>query len=250
MNVTSATLSSSFLEMSADRILQAEMKVEYTVDPLDADEVSDVNQAISRQLYQLIEWAKHLPNFIGLPLNDQVALLKSGWNELLIAALAHRSMCAKDAILLANGMLVRRNTASQVGVGCIFDRVLSELVAKMRQLNLDKTELGCLRCVVLFNPEAKNLKNVDRVEQVRDSVYGTLEQYTRSVYPEQCGRFAKLLLRLPALRSVALKCVEHLFFYKLVGAVKAESGSSFHSGNSMTIDTFLHNMLERSSSDF
>ena len=30
------------------------------------------------------------------------------------------------------------------------------------------------------------------------------------------NRFAKLLLRLPALRSIGLKCVEHLFFYKLI----------------------------------
>ncbi len=29
-------------------------------------------------------------------------------------------------------------------------------------------------------------------------------------------RFAKLLLRLPALRSIGLKCMEHLFFYKIL----------------------------------
>ncbi|MCQ4179945.1 hypothetical protein FK518_30895, partial [Klebsiella pneumoniae] len=29
-------------------------------------------------------------------------------------------------------------------------------------------------------------------------------------------RFAKLLLRLPALRSIGLKCLEHLFFFKLI----------------------------------
>ena len=29
-------------------------------------------------------------------------------------------------------------------------------------------------------------------------------------------RFAKLLLRLPALRSIGLKCAEHHFFFKLV----------------------------------
>ena len=34
----------------------------------------------------------------------------------------------------------------------IFHRVLTELVAKMREMKMDKTELGSLRAVVLFNP--------------------------------------------------------------------------------------------------
>lgn len=37
-------------------------------------------------------------------------------------------------------------------MGTIFDRVLTELVAKMREMKMDKTELGCLRAIVLFNP--------------------------------------------------------------------------------------------------
>ena len=36
-------------------------------------------------------------------------------------------------------------------------------------------------------------------------------------YPDQPGRFAKLLLRLPALRSIGLKCVESMFLFKTVG---------------------------------
>ena len=47
---------------------------------------------------------------------------------------------------------VHRSSAHQAGVGAIFDRVLSELVAKMKEMKIDKTELGCLRSIVLFNP--------------------------------------------------------------------------------------------------
>lgn len=34
----------------------------------------------------------------------------------------------------------------------IFDRVLVELVTKMRDMKMDLAELGCLRTIVLFNP--------------------------------------------------------------------------------------------------
>lgn len=71
-----------------------------------------------------------------------------------------------------------------------------------------------MRAIVLFNPEAKGLKNVDKIEQLRESVYSTLEKYCRTSYSDQSGRFAKLLLRLPALRSVGLKCVDYLFINK------------------------------------
>lgn len=35
---------------------------------------------------------------------------------------------------------------------CFLCRVLTELVSKMRDMQMDKSELGCLRAIVLFNP--------------------------------------------------------------------------------------------------
>lgn len=71
---------------------------------------------------------------------------------MLIAGFSHRSIPVKDGILLATGIHVHRSSAHHAGVGTIFDRVLSELVAKMREMKMDKSELGCLRAIVLFNP--------------------------------------------------------------------------------------------------
>lgn len=71
---------------------------------------------------------------------------------------------------------------------------------------------------------------MSEVEQLREKVYASLEEYCKMHYPDEPGRFAKLLLRLPALRSIGLKCLEHLFFFKLIGDTP--------------IDTFLLEMLE------
>ena len=49
------------------------------------------------------------------------------------------------------------------------------------------------------------------VESLREKVYVSLEEYCRCQYPDEPGRFAKLLLRLPALRSIGLKCSSYLF---------------------------------------
>ncbi|KAH0516347.1 Retinoic acid receptor RXR-alpha [Microtus ochrogaster] len=111
-----------------------------------------------------------------------------GWNELLIASFSHRSIAVKDGILLATGLHVHRNSAHSAGVGAIFDRVLTELVSKMRDMQMDKTELGCLRAIVLFNPDSKGLSNPAEVEALREKVYASLEAYCKHKYPEQPGR--------------------------------------------------------------
>lgn len=225
--------SSANADMPVENILDAELRVNPNNDTyVDAqnDPVTNICQAADKQLLTLVDWAKHIPHFSELPLDDQVILLRAGWNELLIAAFSHRSIAVKDGILLSTGLHVHRSSAHSAGVGSIFDRVLTELVAKMREMSMDKTELGCLRAIILFNPDAKNLKNVAQVEKLREMVYASLEEYCRTKYPNEPGRFAKLLLRLPALRSIGLKCLEHLFFFKLIGDTP--------------IDTFLMEMLE------
>ncbi|XP_068431170.1 retinoic acid receptor RXR-beta-A isoform X4 [Clinocottus analis] len=226
-------------EMPVEKILEAEMAVEQKTElqtdggsggSSPNDPVTNICQAADKQLFTLVEWAKRIPHFSELALDDQVILLRAGWNELLIASFSHRSISVKDGILLATGLHVHRNSAHSAGVGAIFDRVLTELVSKMRDMQMDKTELGCLRAIILFNPDAKGLSNPSEVEQLRERVYASLESYCKQKYPDQQGRFAKLLLRLPALRSIGLKCLEHLFFFKLIGDTP--------------IDTFLMEMLE------
>jgi len=132
------------------------------------------------------------------------------------------------------------NFYEQNGVGLhnVFDRIISEVVVKLRDLKVDKAELGCMKAIILFNPgkpdsgiyfgkdleiwfdipDARGLSqaSIDTVEAIRDKVYATLEEYTRSTFPNEPGRFAKLLLRLPALRSIGLRVEDHLFFYRLI----------------------------------
>nr|CAD7438936.1 unnamed protein product [Timema bartmani] len=239
--------SSLHADMPVERILEAEKKVEckseqqnveFDIGLLRTSEVSthignlqlaqpnavtNICQATNKQLFQLVEWAKNIPHFTSLPIEDQVLLLRAGWNELLIAAFSHRSIEVKDGIVLATGLTVHRNSAHQAGVGTIFDRVLSELVSKMREMKMDKTELGCLRSIILFNPDVRGLKSSQEVELLREKVYAALEEYTRITHHDEPGRFAKLLLRLPSLRSIGLKCLEHLFFFRLIGDVPIDT---------------------------
>ncbi|NXH04852.1 RXRA protein, partial [Loxia leucoptera] len=125
--------SSANEDMPVEKILEAELAVEPKTETyIEAnmgltpsspnDPVTNICQAADKQLFTLVEWAKRIPHFSELPLDDQVILLRAGWNELLIASFSHRSIAVKDGILLATGLHVHRNSAHSAGVGAIFDR--------------------------------------------------------------------------------------------------------------------------------
>lgn len=218
------------VDMPLERIVEAEKRVECNEMPASLENInSNIRQASNTHLLQLLEWAKYLPHFTSLNLQDQIMLLKHSWNELHIISLAHRSLGTQEGIVLATGLTINKSTSHAIGVGNIYDWI-QDFINKFREIRVDKTELACLRAVILFNPELRGLVCKEDVNMLREKVYEVMEEYVRTTYPSEPGRFAKLLLRLPVLRSIGLKCQDHLFFYRLVTGV--------------TLESFLTEMLE------
>uniref|UniRef100_A0A1B0CMQ0 Nuclear receptor subfamily 2 group B member 4 n=2 Tax=Lutzomyia longipalpis TaxID=7200 RepID=A0A1B0CMQ0_LUTLO len=206
---------SSVRDLTIERILEAEQKSETCGDnaipylrvgpssmvpPEYKGAVSHLCQMANKQLYQLIEYARRMPHFAQLQREDQPQLMCLGPNFTL-----------------------HRNSAQQAGVAPIFDRILSELSVKMKRLNMDRAELGCLKAIILFNPDIRGLKCRQDVDVLREKVYACLDEHCRTEHPGDDGRFAQLLLRLPALRSISLKCLDHLFFFRLIGDKQLET---------------------------
>jgi hypothetical protein len=61
------------------------------------------------QLLVLVDWAKYIPAFVELPLDDQVALLRAHAGEHLLLGVARRSMLLKDVLLLGNNYIITKN---------------------------------------------------------------------------------------------------------------------------------------------
>lgn len=195
--------------------------------------VSHLCQIVNKQLYQLIDYTRRIPYFEQLQKEDQVTLLRAAWNELLISMVAWRSIDYLDdehinpdidrrnrqpqQLCLGPNFALHRNSAQQAGVVAIFDRILSELSVKMKRLNIDRAELTCLKSIILFNSDIRGLKCKQDVDVCREKIYACLHEHCRIKHPGDDGRFAQLLLQLPALRSISLKCLDHLFFFRLIG---------------------------------
>nr|QOE77677.1 ultraspiracle isoform A [Sitodiplosis mosellana] len=222
-----------YLRVGPNSVVQAEYK----------GAVSHLCQMVNKQLYQLIEYARRTPHFAQLQREDQITLLRAGWNELLIATVAWRSIEFLDQertnadgsidrrapvrppqlMCLGPNFTLHRNSAHQAGVAPIFDRILSELSVKMKRLSIDRAELTCLKAIILFNPDIRGLKCKQDVDLCREKIYACLDEHCRNHHPGDDGRFAQLLLRLPALRSISLKCLDHLFCFRLIGEKNLET---------------------------
>ena len=62
-----------FAQMSINRMLTM-----WVLCDLQKDPVTNICQAADKQLFTLVEWAKRIPHFPELPLEDQVILLRAG----------------------------------------------------------------------------------------------------------------------------------------------------------------------------
>lgn len=184
---------------------------------------NDVVESMKQQLLVLVEWAKYIPVFCELPLDDQVSLLRAHASEHLILGVSRRSMLIKDALLLGNELIISR-MHPEIEIRRIAVRIMEELVQPMIDLELDDTEYACLKAVIFFNPDARGLSDLKRIKSLRFEVHTSLEDYINDkCYDVPKGKFGELLLLLPTLQSVALQMVEQLQFAKLFGVAKVDN---------------------------
>uniref|UniRef100_A0AAY5EMC2 Nuclear receptor subfamily 5 group A member 2 n=1 Tax=Electrophorus electricus TaxID=8005 RepID=A0AAY5EMC2_ELEEL len=174
-------------------------------------------------LFSIVEWARSSIFFRELKVDDQMKLLQNSWSELLILDHIFRQvMHAKEgSILLVTGQQVDYALiASQAGA--TLNNLLShaqELVSKLRSLQLDQREFVCLKFLVLFSLDVKNLENFHLVESVQEQVNAALLDYVMCNYPQQTDKFGQLLLRLPEIRAISLQAEEYLYYKHLNGDV-------------------------------
>ncbi|NWI25966.1 N2F1A protein, partial [Sula dactylatra] len=155
--------------------------------------IESICELAARLLFSAIEWAKGIPFFPDLQLSDQVALLRLGWSELFVLNAAQSALPLHAAPLLAAAGLH----------GCILGRSL------MRQAWVELNWV-CLRA---------GLNGVC----LRAGPNGLGSQWGEAKHPGQPSRFGRLLLRLPALRSVSAPGIQQLFFSRLVGKTPIET---------------------------
>uniref|UniRef100_H2ZEJ3 Uncharacterized protein n=1 Tax=Ciona savignyi TaxID=51511 RepID=H2ZEJ3_CIOSA len=184
--------------------------------------VNDVCDSIRQQLLVLVEWAKYIPAFSELPLDDRVALLRAHAGENLLMGAAKRSLPYKDVLLLGNDFIIPRH-CHEVEISGVAVRVLDELVRPLADLSLDANEFACLKAIVFFDPDARGLHNPSKIKQMRSQVMCNLEDYINDRQYDSRGRFGEILLLLPTLQSITWQMIEQIQFVRIFGVARVDN---------------------------
>lgn len=89
-------------EVLLEKLMAAELAVDPTIESFHEEECSydRLLSTTNSQLAQLTDWAKRVPHFATLSLDDQVALVRASWRDILCCSLAYRSIMAPDCGLV------------------------------------------------------------------------------------------------------------------------------------------------------
>lgn len=104
-------------------------------------------------LFGAVEWARNIPFFRELTLNDQCLLLQITWNELFLLNASQCNMPIQATqLLILNGIHTNTIDADKVQTYLDQTRKFQEQVEKFKLMHLDHAEYSCLKAIILFTP--------------------------------------------------------------------------------------------------
>uniref|UniRef100_A0A667ZIW2 Peroxisome proliferator-activated receptor delta b n=1 Tax=Myripristis murdjan TaxID=586833 RepID=A0A667ZIW2_9TELE len=172
---------------------------------------------------ELTEFAKCIPGFVDLYLNDQVTLLKYGVHEAIFAMLP--SLMNKDGLLVANGKgFVTREFLRSLRKP--FSEIMEpkfEFAVKFNALELDDSDLALFVAAIILCGDRPGLMNVKQVEQSQDSILQALDQHLQANHSDSLYLFPKLLQKMADLRQLVTENAHLVQKIK-----KTESETSLH----------------------
>lgn len=180
-------------------------------------------ESAARLLFMNVQWAVTVPEYMALPVEDQVNLMELAWRDLFVVSIAQ----LLPLLDLTGPYFSRRITTPTIQRGA---EEFKEIVEKIKSMMLDTNEYQTLRHVLLFRAstnlydksnifDLKNLIQKNRVLQLQDEYLTNLNNYIASVHMDQPLRFTKLMLILPHLKTVTNYIIEELFFRKTIGSI-------------------------------
>lgn len=166
-----------------------------------------------RELVAVIGWAKQIPGFTELHLNEQMRLLKSTWAEMLSLMVAYRSMsgAANGGANSANGsggslrlrfgsdLTLDEQQARDIGAQDLYTQ-LSGVTRRLERLGALREECVLLKALVLANSEPR-LDEHAALRRFHDSILAALNDAVSALRPYNANAaLQQLLLVLPAIR--------------------------------------------------
>jgi len=179
--------------------------VAVTASSPDIRTLSTLSELVDRELVSIISWAKQIPGFTDLTLNDQMRLLQSSWAEILTLSLSYRSLPPSGKLRYAVDFALDEKIAAECKSQEMFAMCL-HVIDRLNQLNITREEYLILKAIVLANSDIK-AENASSLRKFRESLYSGLVDVIATIRPHNGSsssttyHLGELLLCLPVLRQ-------------------------------------------------
>ncbi|XP_063810993.1 peroxisome proliferator-activated receptor delta isoform X1 [Pseudophryne corroboree] len=171
----------------------------------------------------LTDFAKSVPGFSTLYLNDQVTLLKYGVHEAIFCMLA--SLMNKDGLLVAGGRgFVTREFLHSLRLPfCHIMEPKFHFASKFNALELNDNDLALFVAAIILCGDRPGLMTPSQVEDIQEKILSALRCHLQTSHPDSPFLFPKLLHKMADLRQLVTEHAE------LVQSIKrTESSASLH----------------------
>ncbi|XP_071956516.1 retinoic acid receptor alpha-A-like [Antedon mediterranea] len=161
---------------------------------------SVIGETLAMYIKRIVTFCKQVPGFSSLEQQDQMVLVKAGFFEILTVQDCIELVLYNKFILNNNVRVSRLNMLKFMPhelVDAVYD-----FARRLHRLKLQKSELALLSAVVLYADDRESLQNRDLICTLQAKILGALKVETQRNHRDDPHIFAKILLRLPELRTL------------------------------------------------
>ncbi|XP_013096601.2 protein dissatisfaction-like [Biomphalaria glabrata] len=173
-----------------------------------------LQEVMVRLMFTVVTWVRHIPAFISLCSADQTLLIASAWKELFLLGLVQWGLPVEH--------LISREELATSSVDLDDCVTVCQMIARIRELSLDPTEVTCVKAIALFKPDVSGLADKSQIQGIQDQAQLMLNRHIQLTYPRQMIRFGRLLMLLSKMQTIHGSVVERLFFRGLLASSSIE----------------------------
>lgn len=153
-----------------------------------------------KELVSVIGWAKQIPGFIDLPLNDQMKLLQVSWAEILTLQLTFRSLPFNGKLCFATDVWMDELLAKECGYTEFYYHCV-QIAQRMERISPRREEYFLLKALLLANCDIL-LDDQSSLRAFRDTILNSLNDVVYLLrHSSAVSHQQQLLLLLPSLRQ-------------------------------------------------
>ncbi|KAH8361421.1 hypothetical protein KR084_001484, partial [Drosophila pseudotakahashii] len=162
--------------------------------------LSVLSDIYDKELVSVIGWAKQIPGFIELPLNDQMKLLQVSWAEILTLQLTFRSLPFNGKLCFATDVWMDELLAKECGYTDFYYHCV-QIAQRMERISPRREEYYLLKALLLANCDIL-LDDQSSLRAFRDTILNSLNDVVYLLrHSSAVSHQQQLLLLLPSLRQ-------------------------------------------------